>query len=114
MSKSNHAKLLLVASVAAGMGLLFAQAPGNAASSSACMTHARAVAMKEVPEGSANYQTRFRRAFDVAYADCTGGRSMKTTASETQALAAPAPEAPKPGNACDFASYHSSWDPTQC
>jgi hypothetical protein len=54
MSKSNHAKLLLVASVAAGMGLLFAQAPGNAASSSACMTHARAVAMKEVPEGSAN------------------------------------------------------------
>jgi hypothetical protein len=114
MLKAHFTKLLLAATVAAGMGLLFAQAPGNAASSSSCMTQARAAAAEKVPAGSAGYERRFRRAFDIAYADCTGGRNMGTSMETHAMAAAPAPEQPAPGGTCDFAKYHSSWDPTQC
>ena len=114
MLKSNLGKLLLATSAAAGIVLLFAQAPSNAASATYCAAHARTMASERAAAGS----SRFKRIYDTAYANCRGsGAGIMNPSYQTQALTAapaPAPAAPSSGGACDFSMYHSSWDPTQC
>jgi hypothetical protein len=116
MLKKNLGKYLLAVSAAAGLVVVFAQLPGNAASAKYCTAHARTIAEHRVPTGSAGYERRFQRAFDAAYANCRGSGAgvMKSTVQQQALTAAPAPAAPASGGACDFSKYHTSWDPTQC
>jgi len=106
-------KLMFAASAAAGMALIFAQAPSNAASANFCVAQARTIASESGEMGSASYQ----RAFNTAYAGCRGsGAGVMNSMAQNQALtAAPAPApAAEGGGSCDFSKYHSSWDPVMC
>ncbi|MFL5259275.1 MAG: hypothetical protein ACJ8AS_05940 [Hyphomicrobiales bacterium] len=108
-------KILLPAAAAAGcMFLALSNMPGEAASASYCAAHAGTMASHAAPAGTSAY----RRAFRSAYSHCRGpGAGVMNPSYQEQALSASPPPvvaAPEESGSCNFAKYHSSWDPTQC
>jgi hypothetical protein len=111
MLPSTLVKTLLAASAVAGIAVLAAPSPGEAASSTACAAYARDVASDHAPPGYRGPITglialpfditgalltgrtrtdfRWKRAYDVAYADCMSGRRVAVVVDEpdTAALA---------------------------